>query len=196
LNDRNKAILWAHNILEHPENYYIIDTETTGLENPEIIELGVIDLAGNEIINQRFRPTVEIEPGATAIHGLTNKTLDLEPPFYSLMEQIDQLVSERKILIYNFFFDSTAFLHTYETWNSDFAGFNGDCVMHYYSQFCGEWNEHRGNYRWQKLPGGDHSAIGDCRATLAVIKHMAKSPLGLGLMPLEDPLALETLHQA
>jgi DNA polymerase-3 subunit epsilon len=31
----------------------------------------------------------------------------------------------------------------------------------------------RGGFRWQKLPGGDHSAIGDARATLAVIRRMA-----------------------
>lgn len=29
------------------------------------------------------------------------------------------------------------------------------------------------NYRYQRLPGGDHSALGDARATLAVIKRMA-----------------------
>lgn len=29
--------------------------------------------------------------------------------------------------------------------------------------------------RWQPLPGGDHSALGDARATLAVLKRMAES---------------------
>ena len=31
------------------------------------------------------------------------------------------------------------------------------------------------NDRWQKLPGGDHSALGDCRATLAILHEMANS---------------------
>jgi DNA polymerase-3 subunit epsilon len=45
--------------------------------------------------------------------------------------------------------------------------------MHWYAQFVGDWNEYHGNYKWQRLPGGDHSALGDCRATLAVLKEMA-----------------------
>lgn len=51
--------------------------------------------------------------------------------------------------------------------------FNATCVMNYYFQYCGEWNDYHQNYTWQKLPGGDHPAIGYCRATLAVIKEMA-----------------------
>lgn len=31
------------------------------------------------------------------------------------------------------------------------------------------------NYRWQRLPGGDHSALGDCWATLKVLQKMAES---------------------
>jgi len=31
----------------------------------------------------------------------------------------------------------------------------------------------RGGYRSQKLPGGDHSALGDALATLRLIKEMA-----------------------
>lgn len=48
--------------------------------------------------------------------------------------------------------------------------------MHLYSEFVGEWNDYFGNNKWQKLPGGDHSAVGDCLATLEVIKYIAKTP--------------------
>ncbi|NJO78661.1 MAG: hypothetical protein HC827_09085 [Cyanobacteria bacterium RM1_2_2] len=47
--------------------------------------------------------------------------------------------------------------------------------MKWYSQWVGEWNELHGDYRWQKLPSGDHSALGDCRATLTIIQEMAAS---------------------
>lgn len=47
------------------------------------------------------------------------------------------------------------------------------CVMMMYSEFVGDWSDYWGNYRWQRLPGGDHSAIGDCRATLRIIREMA-----------------------
>ena len=49
---------------------YIIDTETTGLDNPQVIELGWLpidlpDCLGRtaELIVQRFRPSKEIELG-------------------------------------------------------------------------------------------------------------------------------------
>jgi DNA polymerase-3 subunit epsilon len=45
--------------------------------------------------------------------------------------------------------------------------------MRQYAAFVGEWNEYHGNYRWQRLPGGDHSALGDARATLSLLKRMA-----------------------
>jgi DNA polymerase-3 subunit epsilon len=45
--------------------------------------------------------------------------------------------------------------------------------MGWYSQFVGEPGK-RGGYKYQKLPGGDHSALGDCRATLKVLKDMAR----------------------
>jgi hypothetical protein len=34
----------------------------------------------------------------------------------------------------------------------------------------------RGGYRSQKLPGGDHSALGDALATLRLIEEMAARP--------------------
>lgn len=48
-----------------------------------------------------------------------------------------------------------------------------ECAMMQYSTWVGDWNDYRGNYRWQKLPSGDHSALGDARATLKVLRTMA-----------------------
>jgi DNA polymerase-3 subunit epsilon len=47
------------------------------------------------------------------------------------------------------------------------------CAMQWYAQYVGEWHDYWGNYRWQRLPGGDHSALGDARATLSLLKRMA-----------------------
>jgi DNA polymerase III epsilon subunit-like protein len=58
--DRNAAILWARSVLDRSYEYYILDTETTGLDNPEVIELAVIDLAGQTIVNQRYNPNTSI----------------------------------------------------------------------------------------------------------------------------------------
>ena len=59
------------------------------------------------------------------------------------------------------------------------------CAMLEYAAFYGEWNEYRGDYRWQRLETAcmqqhvgpidapAHSALGDCLRTLALIKAMA-----------------------
>ena len=54
-----------------------------------------------------------------------------------------------------------------------------ECAMQRYAHFCGEWNDYHGNYRLQKLPGGDHSALGDCQAVLALLQSMAEADASL-----------------
>jgi len=62
---------------------YIIDTETTGLKDPQVIELGWLrfaDIAGLSQIDEgttvlRFRPGKEIELGALATHHIQLKEL-------------------------------------------------------------------------------------------------------------------------
>jgi hypothetical protein len=48
-----------------------------------------------------------------------------------------------------------------------------ECAMIAYSRFVGEWDSRKNDYRFQRLPSGDHSAAGDCRATLRLIELMA-----------------------
>jgi DNA polymerase III subunit epsilon len=198
--DRNAAILWAREVLANPSQYYILDTETTGLNSPEIIELAVMDLKGQVIINQRFNPKNKVEAGAAAIHGLTNEILLKYPRWDVIADRIEQILLERNLLIYNFGFDYNALWTTHARQDRTFPDFRGDCVMQQYSQFIGEWHNYHHNYRWQKLPGGDHSALGDCLATLAVIEEMAAADIrpigsiGINLLELED-LELEDIGE-
>jgi DNA polymerase III subunit epsilon len=188
--DRNAAIMWARSVLDRSHEYYILDTETTGLNNAEVIELAVIDLDGVMMINQQFSPKTEISLGATNIHGLTNEMLATKPQWPIVGASLDRDIFQRKLLIYNYLFDYSAIRNTYDIHRIDFPGFSGECVMNWYSQFCGEWNNFRGSYRWQKLPGGDHSAFGDCIATLDIIELMAGSET-VGLEPfVSAPISL------
>jgi DNA polymerase III subunit epsilon len=175
--DRNTAILWARSILARAHEYYILDTETTGLDNPEIIELAVINLTGEMIINQRFNPITPISEGAFAIHGITSEKLATSPKFTVVKECFDRIICQRKLLIYNYRFDYKALQNTYDLHRMTFSGFGGECLMEWFCQFVGEWDGRTGNYLPQNLPGGDHTALGDCLATLEVLRKMAGSPL-------------------
>jgi DNA polymerase III subunit epsilon len=48
-----------------------------------------------------------------------------------------------------------------------------ECAMRAFAAYVGERSK-RGVYNNQKLPGGDHTAIGDARATLRLIERMAE----------------------
>ncbi len=45
--------------------------------------------------------------------------------------------------------------------------------MHAFAAYVGE-RSRRGGHKNQKLPGGDHTALGDARATLHLIERMAQ----------------------
>lgn len=69
---------WAREILG--SDGLILDSETTGLgSSAEIIELGVIDMAGRVIFNSRLRPVGGIDPGAARVHGITLGDLAAAP---------------------------------------------------------------------------------------------------------------------
>lgn len=53
--------------------WLIVDTETTGLKDPDIVELGAVLMQEGKVLERRnvlVRPTKPIEPGASAIHGI------------------------------------------------------------------------------------------------------------------------------
>ncbi len=137
------------------------------------IETGVV------VINTFVKPTKTIPPIATKIHGITDQMLVNAPGWKSVGPWLAHATNGKTLVIYNAEYDLRVINQT-----SHFHGVPNDlayqafhCAMQYYAEFCGDWNDYRGGFRWQKLEGGDHSAIGDCRATLDVIRRMAGSKL-------------------
>ncbi|MBW4475115.1 MAG: 3'-5' exonuclease [Stenomitos rutilans HA7619-LM2] len=188
MSDRQVASQWAQDLLSR-DNWCILDTETTGLGNDaEICQIAVIDHEGKTLFDSLIEPTVAIEPGAIAIHGITNAHVEGAGGFHMHLTPLLQVVRNREFVIYNAEFDLKLLRQSarpYGIWlafpTSDRRqcrlftnGGSIHCAMHWYSQWVGEWNDYHGNYKWQRLPGGDHSALGDCKATLDVIRRMAE----------------------
>ncbi len=70
-------------------------------------------------------------------------------------------------------------------------------------KYMGEWNYYHQSYKWPKLQGGDHTAVGDCQATLRVINEMAVDSsiriepfIPLGDSPCNRPFPLLTFGSA
>lgn len=176
--DQRAAIDWARMVLANKERFVILDTETTGIgRNDEIIQIGIIDLDGNTLLNQNIRPQKRkaIPKDATNVHGLTMDELINCPVFSELKDILKQTIGHRGIIAYNAEFDLRLYKQSYKVSGGFFPNGNWHCAMREYAQFVGEWDDYHGNYRWHKLESGDHTAIGDCLATLAIIQQMAQT---------------------
>jgi len=171
----------------------VLDTETTDLDG-YLVELAIIDTAGNVLFNRRINPQAAISAGAGRIHGITDADLEAAPTFVEVWPEVWPILRGRRIVSYNSGFDSHIFVNEVErriraatsTWPNYHEtrhaamrllrmhrGSSWRCAMHLYAAYCGDWSDYHNDYRWQPLPGGDHSALGDARACLAVLKRMA-----------------------
>ncbi len=63
--------------------WMVLDTETTGLTDARIVELGVVIMERGEVLThgaRLFNPGRPIEPGASKTHGITDEMVALCPP--------------------------------------------------------------------------------------------------------------------
>ena len=167
-----EAQKWARKMLEMPiDNVLILNTETCGL-NAEVIELAIINTSGAPLYNRRFKPMTAIHPGAFAVHGISLKMLEHELDFCDECEELRTILEPAKmVLIYNAAFDARCLLETCRLHEQAPLVFKSACIMNWYAIWYGEKN--RSGYRMQRLTGGDHSAVSDCRAALEFLRRMA-----------------------
>lgn len=197
---RNQQLsaMWAIKMLANP-NLAILDTETTGLQIPEIVELGIVSGKGEVLYNGRFRPLTGIEQGAAQVHGLTAAVLANEPTWAEQWEKIWAILDGRPLVIYNAEFDLRALDTTCRLHGTEGNSATGRppywCAMHQYARWVGEKSHRSGGYRWQKLPQFEglpaHTAVGDALATLEVLKQMASAVDVTQTIP---ELGLEVAH--
>lgn len=142
--DRAKAVRWARKILEQ-DNWTILDTETTGLGDAEVIEIAIIDHLGRPLFNTLIKPTIPIPSDSIAIHGISNEMVYHAPTFPEVFPQIRSVLEGKQVLIYNSSFDIRVLgycrkLHQLEPG----LGLRGrsDCIMEWYSQWCGDWSDY------------------------------------------------------
>lgn len=176
--DRAAAAAWAQEMLSR-DNTIILDTETTGLgPEAEIVQLAILDAkTGQTILDTLIKPLDDIPLAATAIHGIDEHTVRHAPYFETVWPVVVEIVEGKTLVIYNSAYDLKIMRQCCKRALIPFRPDDLDmeiyCAMRWYSTWYGDWNDYHGNYKWQKLPSGDHSALGDCRATLAVLNAMA-----------------------
>lgn len=192
--DHRAASEWARAALAD-ERAVILDTETTDLRG-YICDIAIIRaIDGAVLMDTLVNPGVPIEPGAQRVHGIGDADVADRPAFRAILPQLAHYVKGRRVHVYNASYDVGRIdAELDRVWNgADWSsrdpvpdGFHGirgpvlhaaswECIMLQYAAWVGEWNDYHGNYRWHKLTGGSHRALGDCQAARARLIEMAAS---------------------
>lgn len=90
----------------------ILDTETTGLSpaaGHRIIEIGCVELVHRRLTGNTFhtylQPDRKVEPGAIAVHGITDDQLIDKPRFKQIAKEFKQFIKGAVLIIHNAAFD-------------------------------------------------------------------------------------------
>lgn len=134
-------------------DWLVVDTETTGLDQAaEIIQIGIVDAAGQVLVNQIVRPGQPIPAEATAVHGINDMTVADAPTWSDVYQDIAGLLNGRLLLAYNADFDQRMIRQTCRKHGTAVpAWVEWDCVMELTAAYIGEWSNHWRDFRWHKL---------------------------------------------
>ncbi len=156
----------------------VLDSETTGLGTPiDFVEVGVSSSTGKALFDSLVRPCCPIESGASRVHGHTAQSLAGERRFLEVYPDLLDVLWKKRVVVYNASYDRRVWdaavgrLGARAALAGELAPW--ECAMRAFAAYVGERSK-RGGYKNQKLPGGDHTAIGDARATLHLIERMAE----------------------
>jgi len=176
--DRVAAVEWARDLLVS-RAFVIFDSETTGLSSPvDFVEIAVVGPRGETLFDSLLKPSCRIEPGARAVHGHSAKSLSGAPRFIEVYPDLLEVLYGKRVIVFNASYDRRVWDTVVRNLGARGALAGGlprwECAMRQYARFVGEPAKRGGGYRPQKLPGGDHTALGDALATLRLIEGMAQ----------------------
>ena len=180
---RRQAIQWAQNLTRR--QYYVLDTETTGLSaGDEIVQIGIVAGDGATVLNQLIKPTIPIPSDASAIHGIYDRDVADAPSFKQIYIQLSTQLAGQVVVAYNMDFDWRMLQQTTSRYRlPDLRMGKRDCAMKQYARFKGVRKNNGRNYIRHKLGNAvrqeglqvakAHDALDDAHMTLALIRKMA-----------------------
>ncbi len=180
---RQQAIQVAHQVIA--QNPVYLDTETTGLERTdEIIEISIIDDAGQVLLNSLVRPLKSISAEATRINHITNEMVQSAPAWPILWQQVRPLLLGKTIVAYNSDFDYRLIQQSHACyhlpWRDKLTFFD---LLKLYAQYRAEWDPNRRSWRYFSLDQAGktsgialpnaHRSTADTLLTRALLHYLA-----------------------
>lgn len=170
---------------EHPEDYVILDTETTGLIDPStrIIELAIIDFNGKLLFHSLFDPQISQPEKIVKITGLTDEMLTGAPLFLTRLDQVLEAIKGKTIVCWNAGFDQAMVENEFNRQKRlmDLNTCKWDCAMRQYSDATDKKDF---RFALQKAlkeqhveKTQEHRALGDCLDTLSVLRAFNAEPV-------------------
>lgn len=90
----------------------VLDTETTGLDwrtGDRVIEIGCVVMRGRQVSDEQYHvylnPERPVDPGAVAVHGLSDEFLADKPKFRDVAQEFVDFVRGAQLIIHNAPFD-------------------------------------------------------------------------------------------
>ncbi|MBF6590989.1 MAG: 3'-5' exonuclease [Ktedonobacterales bacterium] len=173
---------WARMTLALP-NLLVLDTETTGQRETEITEIGVLDGQGAPVLHTLVRARGHIHPTVAALTGITDAMLIGAPRFADLAPAVARLLRESVVLIYNASYDCGVLAAEFARIPAPLPSYEPHCAMLAYAAYRNVPNRLGYGQRWHSLGNAcayegithqeAHRVLGDCQATLALLRRMA-----------------------
>src|SRR5262245_26162011 len=116
-----------------------LDTETTGLgDDAEIVELCLIDAAGQVLVDTLVLPERRIPPDATRIHGITDAMVRGAPRWQEVWPKVRPLLGGRRVGVYNAGYDVPLIQAHNRRYQLDPpASATAFCIMKLYARYQG-----------------------------------------------------------
>jgi DNA polymerase-3 subunit epsilon len=116
------------------DDVLILDTETTGMGEAEVIELSVIDTRGELLLDTLVKPRRRsMNPYAQRVHGITFAMLEDAPTWPQVLPELQRLVDRSTVLAWNAPFDARMLEQTSEGWGLVHPRILFVCAMRLYA---------------------------------------------------------------
>jgi len=162
----------------------ILDTETTGHRQAEVIELSIIDTRGKVLFDQLIKPRrMLMNKYAYRVHGISLDMLADKPTLPEVLDELSSVLDDSMVLAWNAPFDHLMIQRSRAIWDLKPREFEHQCAMLLYAAFHGRRSF--GLHRAVQTQGLDelirnnesHRALGDVNLVLGLLQAVVAGPV-------------------